>query len=824
MAGAWLFLFHDPSRTDRMRQHPPPPLSATVAAFGVLFVMLAGPEVCAQDARYTLSGFVTDRVSNERLAGAAVYVRTLNKGAVADSEGFISLRLPAGSVALDVSFVGYEPRTLRLYLARDTTLALALMPSNASLGEVEVMAEREENAATSTRMSAITLPVEEIEKLPAFLGEVDVIKTIQLLPGVQSGTEGSTNLYVRGGGPDQNLILLDGAPIYNVSHVFGFLSVFNADALDDVKLVKGGFPARYGGRLSSVVDLRMKEGYRDRYAADGTLGLVFSSLTAQGPLLRDRASFVLSARRTYIDVLAQPFLNSSLPTGQSLTAYFYDMNARLDYTSLRRGRFSLSLYRGRDGYGTTHENTAETGGFVYRDRSEAASGWGNAAAVLRWRYLFSNTFLADTRLIYSRYDFDIRTRLTQAEERTPPVQAFAEARYVSGIRDGGGRVDFSYRPRAAHDFRFGAGLTRHSFNPGAGAVKVVDAGVIDTSLTPTNYPFSGLEGFVYAEDDAALSPRIKANAGLHLSGMYVRGRTYASLQPRLSVRCLLRPDWSVKASFSLMQQYLHLLTNTGINLPTDLWVAATDRIRPQQSWQAAIGTGYAAGAWELSLEGYYKDLRRLIEYKPGAGFAEPGRDWQDLVERGPGWSYGAEVFLRNKRGRTTGWIGYTLSRTQRRFDALNDGASFPYRYDRRHDVSLVVSHRLSRRLDAGLTWVYGTGQAVTLATTRLLNALPLDLSSLAQGGQALPQLYDYSPRGGYRMAPFHRLDLALNWHFGKAFLLSAGESTLSVGAYNVYNRHNPFYLFATRNAEGRRVYRQASLFPVLPFVSYRFNF
>jgi hypothetical protein len=607
--------------------------------------------------------------------------------------------------------------------------------------------------------------------------------------------------------------------------VFGFLSVFNPDAVQNVRLIKGGFPARYGGRLSSVVDISMKDGNRKTFETDGTLGLIFSSLTAQGPIAKDKASFIVSARRTYIDVLARPFLNQQLQDGQGFTSYFYDANAKLNYALSERDQFFLSAYLGRDVYGSTFERVDHTRTPTYRERNTGGADWGNLTATLRWNHLFSNKLFANTTLLHTQYDFNVLTRLQQIEETDPPTTQSEEIVYTSGIKDLGARIDVDYRPSPAHYIRFGGSVTRHAFNPGVSSLRLrlADTGALDTTLTPNSFRFSGTEGYLYAEDDVTLTPRFKANVGVQASAMRVEGQTYTSLQPRLALRYLLRPDWSVKGSFGTMQQYLHLLTNTGINLPTDLWLAATDKVGPQQAWQAALGTTYAFGDFVASLEGYYKDMRGLIEYEPGASYLSPNEDWQDKVEVGRGWSYGAELFLRKKRGRTTGWLGYTLAWTRRRFSALNDGAAFPYRYDRRHDVALALTHRLADRLDVGATWVYGTGQAVTLASARFFDGRLLD-PRYVTGNQSLPQLRVYGDRGGYRMAAYHRLDVVLNWHFDGAFFFGSGESTLSLGAYNAYNRKNPFYLFTTRGRDGDRQHKQASLFPVLPFISYRFHF
>ena len=774
-----------------------------------------------------LGGRVFSVPDSLALEGANVYIPSLDKGVATDTSGHFSLYMPAGQYTVQISFLGFETQVLPIDLSNDLTLEIALRPVALNIDELEIIGDRFEEEVASTQMSAVSVPIEEIKKLPAFLGEVDVLKALQLLPGVQSGTEGSTGLYVRGGGPDQNLILLDGAPIYNASHVFGFLSIFNADALRDVQLIKGGFPARYGGRLSSVVDLSMKDGNLKRFEASGTVGLIFSSLTLQGPIKKNRASFIISARRTYIDVLARPFLNRNLPEGQGLTSYFYDTNAKLRFAISTRSRLFLSLYAGNDVYSSTYENTTDRGSYLQRERNTGGAAWGNLTSTLRWNHLFSENFFSNASLSVSHYEFDILTRLTQIQEQSPPLETFEEITYNSGITDLNAKIAFDYRPHPLHYVRFGGNLVNHAFNPGVSRLelRLIDAGLSDTTLTPNAFKFSGTEAFLYAEDEIKLSDRVKVNAGVHASTMKISGKTYTSLQPRLALNYLFSESWSLKASFGTMQQYLHLLTNTGINLPTDLWLAATERVGPQRAWQAALGTAYTFGEgnYLVSLESYYKKMRGLIEYAPGASFISPNQDWQDKVETGQGWATGVELFIRKKAGRATGWIGYTLSWSKRQFDGLNDAAEFPYRYDRRHDLSLVFSLQPRDNFDLGATWVYGTGQAITLPKTRFFDARLLDAGYFT-GNRNVPELREYGPRGGYRMAAYHRFDLSLNWHYKKAFFSKAGEGTLSVGAFNVYNRKNPFYLFTTQLPDGSRQYKQASLFPVLPYIAYRFNF
>ena len=794
---------------------------------GYILLSIAG--ICANtsaQAQFTLSGFITDSQSGEKLIGANLFVHGLNTGTVTNNYGFYSLTLPADSLYLTISYIGYEPRNFSMDLTQDIELNVELVPEAITLDGVEIVAERIEDRVASTEMSVVDVPITEVKKLPVLFGEADILKAIQLLPGVQAGSEGSSGLYVRGGGPDQNLILLDGAPVYNASHIFGFFSVFNPDALQNVKLIKGGFPSRYGGRLSSVLDISMKEGNLKEFEVDGGIGLISSKLTLQGPIQTDKMSFIVSGRRTYIDYVARPLIrNQNDDFEEDAIFYFYDLNAKINYLPNRRSRLYLSLYTGRDEFGSTFSDV-ETG---FEERNRAGLDWGNLTSTFRWNYLLSNKLFANTTLTYSKYAFNT---LVESEEvfKLDEItsRTFNRVEYDSGIRDWTAKVDFDYRPSPAHYIRFGANAIRHEFTPGIGRFQFEEAGEapIDTLLTEAASTFKGTEYYAYIEDDIQVTKRLKTNLGGHFSGMTVNGRHYTSLQPRVSMSYLLKTNLSVKASYGTMQQYLHLLSNTGINLPTDLWVAATDRIKPQTAWQAAGGLHYAlpSGSYEVSLEGYYKGMKNLIEFRPGATFLDTNQNWQDKVETGEGWSYGAELFIQKKAGRTTGWIGYTLSWTERQFNNLNDGAVFPYRYDRRHDISVVTTHKLKDNLDIGLTWVYGTGNAVTLTTARFKEAQLVDGRSFF--GDALRS---YGGRNSFRMAAYHRFDIAFNWHKDRAFYSNKGSSTLSVGVYNVYNRKNPFFIYSTIEGDIetgtlRNVYRQVSLFPVIPSISYTFHF
>ena len=791
--------------------------------FPLVLLSLAGGVWAQTDPAHTLSGYVEDAASGEKLIGAVLYEPTLQKGATTNRYGFFSLTLPAGPLKVVVFHIGYQSDTLATRLDQDVQLTIALQPTPLEMGTVQVEAERLDPIQEQSQMSVVQVPIRQIKNAPVLMGEVDVLKTLQLLPGVQSGAEGMSGLYVRGGSPDQNLLLLDGAPVYNASHLFGFFSVFNANAIKNVQLTKAGFPARYGGRLSSVLEVDMKDGNMKTFEGEGSVGLIASQLTWQGPLRKDRTSFIVSARRTYIDLLIRPFLRSNNKGGY----HFYDLNAKLNHIFSPYSRVFLNVYGGDDRFWSDIEDRDIGDNYRKEDTLAANFGWGNITSTLRWNYLFSNQLFGNLTAIYSRYQLstavDHRSTTTLNRERETDT---LRLRYRSGIRDWGLKLDFDYIPNPAHYIRFGGSSTLHTYSPGATQIKVNPADGAPEDTTLAAQITDALEYSLYGEDDVHLTDRLKANVGLHSSGFLVNDEFYTSLQPRVSTRFLLPSDWAVKASYALMRQYIHLLSNSTVGLPTDLWLPATERVRPQ--WSRQFGVGLARqlkDQYEFSLEGYYKTMTNLIEYREGAsflvGFGE-SEDWQDKVEIGQGWSYGAELFVQKKRGRTTGWIGYTLSWTKRRFDRLNQGRTFPYRYDRRHDLALVLSYQLTPSTSFSLTWVYGTGNAATLPVARYHG-----YREHSVGGREIwiPDILPYETqiygdRNSYRMAAFHRLDLGFNFGDKHGF---------SLGVYNAYNRKNPYFIYFDddydpNTTDIRRRAKQVSLFPLLPWVNYRFKF
>ncbi len=768
---------------------------------------------------FVISGFVEDIRSGERLISASVYDLRTKRGSTTNDYGFYSLSLPSDTVELVISYVGYAPYYNKFYLSRDTILNILTDPT-IQLDEVLISAARTENFINSTQLSQVEIPIHQIQALPVIFGEADIMKTLQLMPGVQSGNEGTSGIYVRGGGPDQNLILLDGVPVYNASHLFGFFSVFNPDAISNVRLITGGFPARYGGRLSSVLDIRMKEGNLKTFQGEGSIGNIASKFTFEGPIVKDKTSFIVSARRTYIDVLAAPIVsavNSASGGGEKFRAgyYFYDANAKINHKFSDRDRIYLSFYMGRDKAYAKSSNTYIYNDTVNQQNMDFGLLWGNITTALRWNHVFSNKLFANFTGIYSNYLFDTSEEFEFLRNNKP--ESLFKFNYYSGIENSGLKADFDYNPVPRHSIKFGANYLYHTFKPGVLSYRVQDG---ESGITQGfgNKNVYANEFYLYFEDTWRISGLISANLGVHYSGFIVKDEYYDSFQPRLSLRTMINENWSVKAAYTHMHQYIHLLTNTNIGLPTDLWLPSTDMIKPQESKQVAAGVaGIIGNSVELTVEGFYKTMDNLIEYKEGASFFQMSDNWESKVEVGDGYAYGTEVLLRKNSGALTGWIGYTLSWSWRVFDNINFGEPYPYKYDRRHDVSVVALYKLNDNIDFGATWVYGTGNAVTLAIARY--ASEYEVQELTEYGSSFGGIEHYKGRNGYRMPAYHRLDVNANFHKQTKW----GHRTWSVGAYNLYNRQNPFFLYFGYS-NNSRVLKQVSLFPIIPSVRYSFKF
>ena len=802
-----------------MKQHS---LSRWLIAIGFL---LACMPTFAQ--KRTISGYVMDAASKETLIGATVFDKNSGKGCATNSYGFYTLTLNQGQVELQVSYVGYTQQNQSIDLKENLNLNFAL-ETNIELGEVVVEATRATVSARSPQMSVVELPVQQIKSIPTLFGEADVLKAIQLLPGVQNGSEGSAGMYVRGGGPDENLLLLDGVPVYNVNHMLGFFSVFNPDALKNVTLYKGSFPAHFGGRLSSVVDIRMKEGDMQQYHGNVSVGLISSKLNFEGPIVKDKLSFNLSFRRTYGDLLIKPALWIARRTDNDMSKlkagyYFYDFNGKLNWKISDKDRLYLSFYSGDDAiyFGVKYRDYAYND-VQYTDNMGLNWKWGNKVSALRWNHVMSQQLFMDASVNYTQYrhnlGMEIKEEASYPNYQNVVFNAYNMA-YKSGINDLTAKVDFDYTPLPNHEIRFGGSYTYHQFRPEVQSLKIT-SGEFDVDTIVGSSNVFAHETALYAEDNMTLGDIFRLNAGVHYSIFTVEGKTYQSVQPRLSTSVMLASNLSLKAGYAYMTQYVHLLSNSSLSLPTDLWVPVTKKIVPMNAHQVSLGAFYELPQlFDISLEGYYKIMDNLLEYKDGASFFGSSETWENKVCLGKGWAYGVEFLVQRSFGKTTGWVGYTWSHAKRQFDregmTINEGKVFPAKYDRRHDLSITVQHKFSDRFDLSGTWVFSSGNCGTLGT-QIYEGLPDE--------DYIPQIQALE-RNNFRMANYHRLDVSMNFHKQKKH----GIRTWNLSVYNAYNHNNPFlvytsYGFDENTHQEKKVLMQASLFPIIPSVSYSFKF
>ncbi|MCF8276408.1 MAG: TonB-dependent receptor [Flavobacteriales bacterium] len=773
--------------------------------------------------KYTISGTITDANNGETMIATNVFVEPLMKGATTNLYGFYSLTVPEGNYTLKVSFLGYETFSQEIKLDKDLEFNIEMKESSYTKEEVVVTGEKKDENTKSSKMSTVEIPIQQVKELPALLGEVDIIKVIQLMPGVQSGSEGNAGLYVRGGGPDQNLVLLDEAVVYNASHLFGFLSVFNADAIKGIELIKGGMPAKYGGRLASVLDISMKDGNNKKFEVDGGIGIINSRLTLQGPIVKDKGSFIVSGRFAYAGLLGGAIANAATKDNTNgggffagASYYFFDLNGKMSYNLGSKDRLFLSGYFGRDVFG-----------FKSQDGFSANIGWGNGTASLRWNHIFTPKLFMNSSLIFSDYKFEFGAG---QQEFNLTLQ--------SGIRDYNLKLDLSWLPDVRHNVQFGGNYIYHTFTPSS-----VSARTGDTELDLGGIiRYHAHEAAIYIQDDWDISDRFKVNVGIRGSLFAHTGpfdryilnevgqvvdtvkykvgqniKTYAFAEPRVSGRVMLGKHNSIKASYTMNYQYIHLASLASISFPTDLWMPSTDRVKPQEGHQWALGYfhNFLDNKLEVSVEGYYKTMKNLIEYKDGFS---PDQNINNNPDNnfvfGKGNSYGAEFFIRKNGKKFNGWIGYTLAWTNRKFEALNNGNWFPATYDRRHDLSIVGSYRINERWSVSAVFVYGTGSAITVPSSRYFI-----------NGNIVTE---YGDRNSYRMPDYHRLDIGATLHpnpkKNKRF-----KSTWNFGIYNVYSRQNPYFIyFATKvNEEDQTVKieaRQVSIFPILPSVTWNFKF
>ena len=748
--------------------------------------------------KYTFSGTVRNAQTGEALIGAAVIVRDLQGvGASTNAYGFYSLTIPPGNHVLQVQYLGFKTLRDTLRLTNSHTLNFDLVPEPITIGEVVVSAERSNQNVVSTEMGTSRIDVRDVNSIPVLLGEKDILKTIQLLPGIKSAGEGSTGFYARGGGVDQNLILLDEAPVYNSSHLLGFLSIFNSDAIKDVKVMTGDIPAEYGGRLSSVLDIRTNDGNAKEFEGTGGVGLLSSRFTFDGPIVKEKGSFMISGRRTYADL----FLRLSRDTLINRTRlYFYDLNVKANYALGEKDRIYASGYFGRDDF-----NYPDVFGF----------NWGNTTATARWNHIFGDQFFSNTSLIYSDYEYSNTVGISTSQSVI-----------TSGIQDLDFKQDFQYFPGSQSTMKFGFNAIYHTFFPGS-----VTAGPGSFANSLTIQHKYALENAAYFSHEFDALPWLRVIYGLRVSTFSLLGpgtffsydpggdiidsatypsghfiKTYASAEPRLAANFRIDETSAIKASYMRTAQYLHLLSNSTTTNPSDLWVPSTNNILPQYADQVSMGyfQNFEDNAYEASLEFYYKNMKNLIDYRNGADL-QLNPAVESLILTGRGWSYGAELLVKKKYGPVNGWFGYTLSRTQEEFPEINHGESFPARQDQTHNISIVGMYDYDAHWHVAATWVYNTGNAVTFPAGNYMVE-----------GRLVPY---YTERNGYRMPAYHRMDISVTYNFSE-------RSILNFTVYNVYNRQNAYAITfrQNRNDPTKTEAVQYTLFPIIPSIAYSFKF
>ncbi len=791
--------------------------------------------------QYTISGYVEDQESGEKLISANIYDPTSERGSTSNVYGFYSISLPRGATKLQFSYLGYQTIIKEIDLQENTDINISLEPS-LTLSEVVVVAPQSTPTQRRIKLSSHQVYKDEVDYIPSLGGELDLIRVTHLLPGIQSGTDGAGGIHVRGGNVDQNLILLDGVPVYNPYHAIGLYSVFNTNAIRSAELIKGSFPARYGGRLSSILDVRTKEGNNKTYEAEASVGILASNIAIQGPIKKNKSSFLLSARRTHLDPWIKWFTkNMNKEVGkEGFSLYsFYDLTAKLNHSFSRKDQIFLSFYKGGDDYHEETQNRLTLGPDSYSDINAGNDiNWGNTITAFRWNHLFSRKLFANTTLTYSKFEFK---SLDFSAYSIFDVGTFSRdidlIQYRSKIQDWAAKIDFEYIPVARHFIRFGVNAISHDFSPGVIGINedndLIDEVIQDGKVHELDkwINTSNIEAYEYAaylEDDIKITKAFKANMGIYTSLFAVQGKEYFSVQPRVSASYLLTPSWTISASYSQSTQFLHLLTNSGLGLPNDLWIPSTANIKPQEAWQADAGLEFKLKKlFDIRIEGYYKKMNQLLTYQEGASFLADNNNtsvtsitpinWEQKVSVGEGQAYGAEFLIKRRKGKTTGWISYTLSWSDRKFEHVNFGERYPFKYDRRHLINLVAARQLKNNMILGINWTYGSGNPSTLPLNQYLyepeDRFNYELTTIA---------VSYGKKNSYRMPAYHRLDLNITINSQNKRI----EHIFNLGLYNVYNRKNPFfYRLKVDPTNGlRREIVKVTLLPILPSINYTARF
>ena len=777
--------------------------------------------------KVSIDGFVYDAQTGEKISDANIYIQDLGVGTTTNEYGYYTLFVPANKEwQIMAGFAGYQNQQKEITTGKNMHLDFELVPDN-TLETVTLEVKKQKNFAGKS-LSALKIPVAEIKKIPVVGGEPDLMKAFQLMPGVSSGKEGSSDLFVRGGSPDQNLILLDDVPLYYVNHLGGFASVFNIDAIQNVDLIKGGFPARYGNRLSSVVDVRMKEGNRLEKKTSYSIGLLNAKIMREGPINK-KMSYMVSARRFYYDLLTAPIYYIGTDKTTTFGYFFYDINAKINYEINKKHHLYFSVYSGDDKfYLTFFPDKSENIYSGHENRkSKYSKKWGNQLAALRWHYVVNNRTDMVSVLSYSKYRMYLGSKVKSTDDKLDYQNYFSsKIQDVSFKNDIGVHISNSYKILA------GGAVSYHFFDPATQVYKLQNEGVTDINKVTQSYNENALEYNFFIENQLHAGKKFFVNAGFRYNHLFLPKKSFPSFEPRINFSFNINETIRITGGYSRMQQNLHLLSTTGIGMPVDLWLPATTLAPPEKSEQFVLGISkdLPHRKIHLNLEAYYKTIEHLIAYKPGKSFSNFSNRWEDIVvSDGTGTSYGLELFLQKKSGKHTGWFSYTWSKTDRKFACLNKGEAFPFNYDRRHDISIVYNYNFKKNIQFSAVWQYGTGYPFTMEVSKYLAiSNPSPWFNAPADEFQNPFVYDfaynYSAINALRMHDFHRLDIGVNFIKQK----KKGTRTWNLSIVNVYNRQNPYFYYIGSDEISpdnyKTVVKQLTLFPFFPSFSYSRNF
>ncbi len=758
--------------------------------FGLATIFLFADCIQLTAQKIIISGYVQDAGSKEALIAANIFEPNLQRGTSTNQYGFYSLTLPAtDTLTLIISYVGYRPEARKIYLQKNIRLDVLLALSNL-LDEVAITSDRNDDNVNLTRVGVINVPVRDIWNLPVLMGERDILKAIQFLPGVQQAQEGTTGFFVRGGNLDQNLVLLDDAPVYNPNHLFGLVSTFNINSVNNVQLIKGGFPAQYGGRLSSILEITSKDGNKEQFQTEGGIGLLSANVTTQGPIVKDKASFIVSARRSYIDLFQKAFVR-----GNTTLYSFFDINAKVNFELGKNDKFYLSGFKGRDNGSYTGPNSLNY-----------AISFGNGTATARWSHIFGSKLFSSTSFIVNSYDLALTTE-----------QGSYYSLFYTRIKDMNTKSDFTWTLNTRHLLKFGITYFYHTTSPSTFTDQIPKTGSkikIDPSMIAEKH---SIEMAAYLNHEWNVSDKFGLNYGIRVPHYYADTKKYTLFEPRVTAKLNINTTTSLKASYTHMNQFVHGIPYSTASLPTDIWIASSELVKPQHSVQYSFGAfkNLQENLYEISVEGYYKTMENQVLFKQGTNLSVES-DIEESLAFGEGESYGVEFFARKNAGRLSGWLSYTLSKTTQTFPELNFGEPFPFTYDRRHSLALVVNYLINDRWSFAADFVFRTGSAYTLPPGRI----PVTDGTLYDGWY-----FDFETRNNSRQSAYHRLDISFSYKKERTIFKRKYQSEWVFGAYNIYSRQNPYFIYVTVDPKSQLpAARQVSLLPIVPSVSFNFKF